>query len=927
VAAALLLVALPVLAAETADPIGDSYPVAGRTLDLVSIQAEIVSGVLSVRGTTTPGSGAVNGDFSAGNLLVPGSIAVPLTPIYRIAMDLDLDPATGLTDLFSGAIGAEILLEVNAGRHYPTGDPAHGVKRAEPFLSAVLRRFNFDGVGLLPEVLDVPVERNPDGFSIDVPLAFLDHDGVLDLRVTALLLWAGGTCQTADVPTVCLSAPDAAPDLDKPSLRVVPEEDVELGIELDSETPLVSAVVDPQSVEVVYGLQNEKAFLWRQNDTGTGAEIRLQLFGSSNEAASGPLLANQSAGMHALPTAAFDDVGDLVVFWREEEGTAVATWEGRSAIAVGSSVLGRRFSRTGTTQGSELVVTTGGPDDSQAPSVATDGAGNSLVTWRDSDALRALSVRRTPSCPPELHCPTFDSPSHDALALAGERASVPQSAASASGEAVVVWQETAGGQSSILGRRFKNGDPIGGPFPISNTDQPTAPTVGVNDRGEFVVAWEAGGGNRHVKSQRFGPDAMPMGAPLRVHDQSAASQRFPRIDVNAKGTFAVVWQEISGNDRSILGRGFRSNEIPLGDVVEIAGPENGTLPGDPDVALSDTDEITVAYERRATDGTPRGLYRRRARLAKRAAAPEEPAPPDGGGTSACVPTNTTFCLNGGRFEVTVDWRTIEGLTGVGRAVPGASDTSTNVWFYSPDNWELTVKVLTGCQFTSHYWVMVASASDLAYVAYDVRVRDTSTGQVRVYPSATSDFGRVIDFYAFSSCSSESKPPGDSESSASEELAREAGRRRGELAARIVDAESSESRYVDGAVVAHSAGIQACSASNSTFCLNGGRFEVTVEWQTIEGLTGVGRGVPGASDTSTNIWFYSPDNWELMVKVLTGCQFTNHYWVFVSSASDLAYVNYDVLVRDTLTGMVKTYPSATSQSGRVIDFYAFPGCGS
>ena len=62
------------------------------------------------------------------------------------------------------------------------------------------------------------------------------------------------------------------------------------------------------------------------------------------------------------------------------------------------------------------------------------------------------------------------------------------------------------------------------------------------------------------------------------------------------------------------------------------------------------------------------------------------------------------------------------------------------------------------------------------------------------------------------------------------------------------------------------------------CLNRGRFRVEVAWEA-DGASGSGRAVPGASADSGLFWFFGPDNWELMVKVLDGCALNGRYWVF------------------------------------------------
>jgi pimeloyl-ACP methyl ester carboxylesterase len=119
----------------------------------------------------------------------------------------------------------------------------------------------------------------------------------------------------------------------------------------------------------------------------------------------------------------------------------------------------------------------------------------------------------------------------------------------------------------------------------------------------------------------------------------------------------------------------------------------------------------------------------------------EPAAP-------CVPGDTNLCLNRGRFKVEVSWD-VNGSSGPGRVVPGASADSGLFWFFGPDNWELLVKVLDGCPYDGHYWVYAAATTDVHYV---LTVTDTATGRVKHYENpAGKPSAATTDSGAFPTC--------------------------------------------------------------------------------------------------------------------------------------------------------------------------------
>ena len=114
----------------------------------------------------------------------------------------------------------------------------------------------------------------------------------------------------------------------------------------------------------------------------------------------------------------------------------------------------------------------------------------------------------------------------------------------------------------------------------------------------------------------------------------------------------------------------------------------------------------------------------------------------------------------------------------------------------------------------------------------------------------------------------------------------------------------------------------CTPSDSSFCFLDGRFRVTVAWRDTQGAEGVGRKVPGSSDQSGLMWFFTPNNWEVMVKVLDGCPTNEHVWVFLSATTD---VEFTLTVTDTVSGAERTYSNASgNNAATVIDLQAL-GC--
>ena len=242
---------------------------------------------------------------------------------------------------------------------------------------------------------------------------------------------------------------------------------------------------------------------------------------------------------------------------------------------------------------------------------------------------------------------------------------------------------------------------------------------------------------------------------------------------------------------------------------------------------------------------------------------------------ACEPDAETLCLNDGRYELQADWQTGDGNSGPAKVVPKATRDSGLFRFFDADNWEVLIKVLDGCAVNGHHWVYGASTTDLGY---EIRVRDTATGTTRVYQNEPGRPAPAItDDKAF---------PGVCEASVSSPIRSPDGRLQvtpGEELAPVSLVGASES---------------GCVTNGTSLCLADGRFEVKVDWSIAGGGEGAASTVPGGTNNSGLFYFFEPNNWEMLIKVLDGCAINGHYWVYSAAATDLGL---EIAVTDTATG--------------------------
>ena len=269
---------------------------------------------------------------------------------------------------------------------------------------------------------------------------------------------------------------------------------------------------------------------------------------------------------------------------------------------------------------------------------------------------------------------------------------------------------------------------------------------------------------------------------------------------------------------------------------------------------------------------------------------------------ACEPDAETLCLHDGRYELRADWWIGDGNRGAAKVVPKATRDSGLFRFFDADNWEVLIKVLDGCSVNGHHWVYGASTTDLGY---EIRVRDTATDAAKVY---RNEPGRpapaITDGKAF---------PDACDAGVSSPVVFPDWRLRG----------SPGEELVPVSLVGESE--SGCMTDGTSLCLADSRFEVSVDWSTDGGGEGSASTVPGGTNNSGLFYFFAPDNWEMLIKVLDGCAINGHHWVYSAAATDLGL---DIAVTDTATGSTWSYAKEPGPPAAAItESKAFPdSCG-
>ncbi len=126
---------------------------------------------------------------------------------------------------------------------------------------------------------------------------------------------------------------------------------------------------------------------------------------------------------------------------------------------------------------------------------------------------------------------------------------------------------------------------------------------------------------------------------------------------------------------------------------------------------------------------------------------------------------------------------------------------------------------------------------------------------------------------------------------------------------------------DGVVyTAYASGLVADGSADRTLYLgDDDRFRIDATFTDFAGNSGVAKIFHTTSQTG-QFWFFSPENIELLIKVIDGRDVNNAFWLFHGSASN---VQYTVTVTDTVDDVQKTYTNPLGNFGSDGDIEAFP----
>ncbi len=248
---------------------------------------------------------------------------------------------------------------------------------------------------------------------------------------------------------------------------------------------------------------------------------------------------NQTTANDQVTTA--ENRGSQQAVALDAAGNYVVVWTSNSQDGAGDGVYARRFSSNGAPLTGEILVNATTNYDQKWARVASDSAGNFVVTWTSENQ---------DGTPTSIYARRFDASGNALTAetavnttATGAQTDSVIAMSDTTGDYVVAWHgEGPGDTAGIFFRRFNADgtakDATDRLANLTNAGTENGPAVAMAPDGRFQIVWEV---NSHIYFQRFDAGGGALGGSVQV-DSGLSPASGAAVAVNAAGNFTVTYR-------------------------------------------------------------------------------------------------------------------------------------------------------------------------------------------------------------------------------------------------------------------------------------------------------------------------------------------------------------------------------------------------
>ena len=335
-------------------------------------------------------------------------------------------------------------------------------------------------------------------------------------------------------------------------------------------------------------------------------------FTSSGEPAGGDFqIAQDINGKQMKPDVATDPDGDFVVAWESEGGQDGDHY----------GIFARRFSKTGVALDDEFPVNSFTTSRQRIPSVSVNDSGDFVIVWQsfeqDGSSYGVYGQRYAANGTPL----GSEFPINQTTDL--DQAE-PQVALSDTGAFVVTWydQSADGNSDGVFARHYDAaGTPLGNEFQVNqaNTGSQTSPAVAIDADGDFVIAWSSYGESLDLEengifARRYNAAGTAQGNEFKVNTTTTGDESAPSVGVDLDGDFVIAWQFYAyGGDSyeyGMFARRYTNSGATAGGEFRIDTATTRTH-FDIDLARNEAGKFVASWVMNDLSGGGAGIFARR----------------------------------------------------------------------------------------------------------------------------------------------------------------------------------------------------------------------------------------------------------------------------------------------------------------------------
>jgi len=302
--------------------------------------------------------------------------------------------------------------------------------------------------------------------------------------------------------------------------------------------------------------------VWQQFD-GSRDSIWANRYTANQGWSTPQLLEADNRGEAVGARVVIDGSGNAIAVWEQDDGTQI-------------NIVANRY-EVGTGWGTARLIETSNSGRAFRPQIAMSANGDAVVVWEQDDASNRSNVwaNRYAAGAGWETAQLIETLNADAFS--------PHVTIDANGNAMAVWEQSIGLQSTIWAKRYAAGagwDGAQTPIETNNLGEASGARVATDANGNVVAVWsEWDGTHENIWTNRYTAGA-GWGTAQLIETDDSGNASGAQVAVDADGTAMAVWSQSDGQrnnawaNRYVAGTGWGTAQlIETNDAGTILGPQ------------------------------------------------------------------------------------------------------------------------------------------------------------------------------------------------------------------------------------------------------------------------------------------------------------------------------------------------------------------